>query len=63
MAANSKPVWASKTLVTNTVAVVAAVAVAFGVDLGAEVQGEIVAIVMGVVNIALRFMTTKAVSV
>lgn len=63
MANKSKPLWASKTIVTNAVAVVAAVAIAFGVDVGAEMQGEIVALVMGVANIALRFVTTKPVSV
>ena len=59
---NSKPFWASKTLITNFVAVVAAVATTFGLSVGVELQAEVVAVVMGVANIALRFVTTKPLS-
>jgi hypothetical protein len=54
-----KPFWASKTLWVNMVAVAAAVTGAFGVDLGLdpETQIAIVGGIMGVVNVALRFMT------
>lgn len=54
---DSKPWWASKTLWTNFVAVVAAVAVGFGFDFGVDAQAELVVGVMAVVNLALRFAT------
>lgn len=55
----TKPFWASKTLWVNAVALVAAVTGAFSIDLGldAETQTAVVAAVMGVVNIVLRFVT------
>ncbi len=60
----SKPFYASKTLWVNLVAVVAALTGAFGIDLGLdpETQVTIVAAIMGVVNIVLRFTTDKAIS-
>lgn len=60
---DSKPVWASKTLWVNLVAIVAAVTGALGFDLGLdpETQIAVVGAVMGFVNIALRFMTKSAV--
>lgn len=55
----TKPFWASKTLWVNAVALVAAVTGAFSIDLGldAETQTAVVAAIMGVVNIVLRFVT------
>ena len=55
----SKPIWASKTLWVNFLAIVAAVAGAFGLDLGLDPATQLAAVgvIMGVVNIVLRFMT------
>ena len=59
----SKAWWASKTLWVNALSVLAGVLTAFGMDfLTADLQAEIVAIVMGGVNIALRFVTNKGLS-
>ena len=59
-----KKFWASKTLWINFIAVVAAILAATGVyDLDATAQAEIVAAVMAVVNIVLRFVTKEPVSV
>jgi len=60
----SKPFWASKTLWVNAIALVAAVTGAFGVDLGLdpETQTALVAAIMSVVNIVLRFTTRSAVT-
>ena len=54
-----KPFYASKTLWTNIVMLVATVSTAFGLDLGLnpEAQVAIVGTVMSVVNIILRFVT------
>lgn len=58
MSAPAKPWWASKTLWANGIAVLAAGLTVTGVaDLTPEVQAEIVAVIIGGVNIALRFMT------
>lgn len=59
-----KPFWASKTIWANIVAGVAYVATAFGFDLGLEpdVQVQLVGGIMVIVNILLRFVTTKAVT-
>ena len=64
-AAQPKPLWASKTLWVNALALVAALAAGFGLDLGLtpEVQGSLVGAIMAVVNIVLRFKTTKGVKV
>ena len=61
----SKPIWASKTLWINFLAIVAAVAGAFGLDLGLDPDTQMAAVVgiMGVVNIILRFMTKTPVGV
>ncbi len=60
---NGKPMWASKTLWVNFVASAASVALLLGVDVGLDTAGqaEVVIVIMGAVNIALRFVTTKAV--
>ena len=57
-----KPFWQSKTIWVNMVAVAAALAGTFGIQLDAVFQGQIVALVMGVVNIVLRFVTKEAVT-
>jgi len=56
---DAKPFWASKTLWVNFIAVVAAVAGAFGLDLGLEPDTQVayVGAIMGVVNIILRVVT------
>ena len=61
----SKPIYASKTLWVNLVALVVSVAAAFGVDLGldTEAQASLVGGIMAVVNIALRMFADKPVSV
>ena len=61
----SKPIYASKTLWVNLVALVVSVAAAFGVDLGldTEAQASLVGGIMAVVNIALRMFTDKPVAV
>jgi len=59
---DSKPFWASKTLWVNVVALVAAVTGSFGLlDLDAETQTSIVAGVMAIANVALRFVTKSPV--
>ena len=60
---DTKPFWASKTLWINAVALLASLAVTFGWDFGLtpEMQGSIVATVMSVINIVLRFTTKSAV--
>lgn len=60
----SKPFWQSKTFWANVVAFGATVATAFGLDLGldTETQAVIVAGVMSVVNIVLRFVTKTPVT-
>ena len=59
----SKPFYASKTLWVNLVAVAAALTGAFGIDLGLdpETQITVVAAILGVVNIILRFTTTTSI--
>ncbi len=58
----TKPVWASKTLWVNAVALVASIALAGGFDLGldAATQTSLVGGIMAVVNMGLRITTTKA---
>ena len=54
---------ASKTLWANGLAFVSTIAIANGFDLGltAEVQAQILAGIMAIVNIVLRLMTTEAI--
>ena len=54
-----KSPWASKTLWANAIALVASVLAIFGFDLGPDVQAGIVTAALAVVNIVLRFTTTK----
>ena len=58
-----KPWYSSKTLWANVLAGAATIASVFGVDvgLGAEEQAQIVAGVMVVVNLVLRFVTKSAI--
>tara|TARA_R110000824_G_scaffold30184_1_gene99603 strand:+ start:2182 stop:2367 length:186 start_codon:yes stop_codon:yes gene_type:complete len=58
-----KPWYCSKTLWVNILAGAATVAGAFGIDvgLGPTEQAQIVAGVMVVVNVALRFVTKTAI--
>jgi len=59
----TKPVWASKTFWVNAVAFGASIVTGFGLDIGVEEQGALVGGVMAVVNIVLRVMTTKGVTI
>ena len=60
----TKPFWASKTLWVNVIAIAASVLGAFKVDfLTPEMQLTLIPVVMGVVNIVLRFVTKGAVTV
>ena len=65
MMEDSKPFWASRTLWANAIALLALVALRFGIDLGldADTQAEILVGVMVFVNVALRLDTSKAVTV
>ena len=60
----TKPFWASKTLWANAIAVIAAVAGGMSMDLGLDpdTQVAMVAAIMGVVNILLRFITKAAIN-
>lgn len=58
----TKPWYLSKTLWTNVVALAASLIVGL-VDVGPEVQSEIVAGALAVANIVLRLITNKGVSV
>lgn len=58
-----KPWWRSKTVWANLLAVAGVFLSQFaGIDLGAEVQAEILVIIMGVVNLVLRFRTTEPIT-
>jgi len=61
--AKPKPWYASKTIWANIVAFAATMSLIFGIDLGLtpEVQAQIVAAVMAVVNVVLRLITSQAV--
>ncbi|KKL62861.1 hypothetical protein LCGC14_2180920 [marine sediment metagenome] len=58
-----KPWYASKTIWANIMAFAGTMGLIFGVDLGLtpEVQAQIVAATMAVVNVVLRLITTQAV--
>ena len=59
----SKSWFTSKTLWVNFIAIVAIVANSlWGVELDAEVQAALATSILAVVNIALRFVTNKAIS-
>ena len=61
----TKPIWASRTLWANLIAAVAVLATVLGFDLGLgiEAQATLLAGIMSIVNVALRFITTTGVSV
>jgi hypothetical protein len=60
----TKTWWSSKTIWVNVMAGVAAIAAGFGLDLGltAEVQSQVVVGVLAAVNVALRVVTSSALS-
>lgn len=58
----TKPWYASKTILTNLVALAASVATANGFDVAPEAQAHIVAGVMAVANIFLRLVTSRPLS-
>ena len=60
----TKAWWSSKTIWVNVLAGVAAIAAGFGIDLGltAEVQSQVVVGVLSAVNVALRVVTSSALS-
>jgi hypothetical protein len=58
-----KNFWQSKTIWANVFAILAAVAASQGIDVTPEVQGQVVAAGMGVMNIILRSVTTTGVSI
>ena len=62
---DSKPWYMSRTLIVNVLAGIAAVAGAFGVDLGldSEAQSSIALGILAVANIILRFITKGPVTV
>lgn len=61
---DSKPWYASKTLWVNLLTLIAAVAGAFGIDVGLddETKATIVAGALAVVNVVLRLVTEKPVT-
>jgi hypothetical protein len=59
----SKPFWLSKTIWANVLGVAAVLLAGVGIELDPELQAQIVAVVMGVGNIILRFVTKTAVGV
>lgn len=63
-ALKEKPWWASKTIWVNIIAGVAAISTAFGLDLGldAEAQAALVGGVMALVNVILRIVTKRPVT-
>lgn len=60
----TKPFWQSKTLIINVLAGAAAVAGAFGLDLGLDstAQAEIATGALAVLNIVLRLVTKTTVT-
>jgi hypothetical protein len=62
---DSKVWYASKTMWANLLVLIAAASTALGVDLGLDIatQGVLVAAILAVVNIVLRFTTKTAVTV
>jgi hypothetical protein len=61
---DAKSIFASKTFWANILAFIAAVATAFGFNLGLtpDVQGTLVAGIMAIVNIVLRLVTNQPVT-
>lgn len=61
---SSKPWWASKTVWANVMALIATLGAGFGLNLGLdpETQALILAAVMALVNLALRFVTSEPIA-
>lgn len=57
----TKAWYKSKTIWTNVIAFAATVAGVFGLDIGPDLQAEIVTGVLAVVNVALRLITAAPV--
>ena len=57
-----KSILASKTFWANLIALAAVMAGSAGLDIGVEEQGTLVAGIMAVVNIILRFVTKSPVN-
>lgn len=60
---DAKPFWTSRQLWINAVALAASLGAGAGFDIPGEEQGALVAGIMAAVNIVLRLVTTKAVTV
>jgi len=59
----SKPIYASKTIWVNLVAIVALVLNSlYGIQLDAETQATIATTILALVNVILRLVTTKPIS-
>ena len=58
-----KNFWRSKTIWANVFAIIAAVAASQGIDVPPEVQGQVVAAGMGVMNIILGSATKTGVTI
>lgn len=58
-----KPWWASRTIWANVVGLGAIVGARYGLELTEAAQAEVVAAVMALINIALRFVTDSPVTV
>lgn len=59
----TKPIWASKTMITNGVALAASLLAATGkIDIPPDLQAEFVVAIFAIVNIVLRFVTKDPVS-
>lgn len=61
----AKSIFTSKTFWANFISVVVSVGAAFGIPLPLtpEEQATLVGVIMGIINIGLRFVTTKPVSI
>lgn len=59
----TKAFWKSKTLWANVIAFAATVGGLFGFEVDAETQATLVAGVMAVINIVMRFVTKDAIGV
>jgi len=61
---SSKPWWASKTIWTNVVMVVATFAgvAKLGIDLSADTQVLVVSAIMGIANVVLRLVTHQPIA-
>lgn len=57
-----KPIWKSKTLWTNVVALGTSFLAGYGIDLDVEMQTELAVALMALANIGLRFITKKPVT-